>query len=64
MRGSGENTMKKQLWLKKKNTKIDCADEAVTVIDENAPLAIHAKGKLDTYIFGRFEFFENFTNNS
>jgi len=50
----------KKLWLKKRNAKIDCADDAVTVIDENAPLAIHAIGKLDTYIFGRFEFFENF----
>ncbi len=51
----------KELWLKKKNAKIDCSDDAVTVIDENAPLAIHATGKLGTYLFGRFEFFENFT---
>ena len=51
----------KELWLKKENAKVDCADDAVTIIDENSPLAIHATGKLDTYIFGRFEFFENFT---
>ena len=54
----------KKLWLKKKNAKIDCADDAMTVIDENDPLAIHAKGKTGTYLFGRFEFFENFTKPS
>ena len=50
----------KELWLKKENAKVDCADDAVAII-EDSPLAIHAKGKIDTYIFGRFEFFENFT---
>ena len=50
----------KELWLKKKNAKVDCADDTVSII-EDSPLAIHAKGKIDTYIFGRFEFFNNFT---
>ena len=50
----------KELWLKKENAKVDCADDAVTII-EDGPLAIHAKGEIDTYLFGRFVFFENFT---
>ena len=50
----------KELWLKKENAKVDCADDAVTIID-SSPLAIHAKGKISTYLFGRFVFFENFT---
>ena len=55
----------KELWFKKNNAKVDCADDVVTVIDENNPLAIHAIGigGNDTYVFGRFEFFENFTRN-
>ena len=50
----------KELWLKNENAKVDCSDDVVTIILDS-PLAIHAKGKIDTYIFGRFEFFENFT---
>jgi hypothetical protein len=53
----------KELWLKKENAKVDCADDAVAIID-SGPLAIHAKGKTGTYLFGRFEFFENFTKPS
>ena len=50
----------KELWLKKENAKVDCADDAVTIID-SSPLAIHAKEKISTYVFGPFVFFENFT---
>ena len=51
------------IWQKKPNAKIACADDFVTIIEGN-PLAIHASGEgpaYDTYVFGRFEFFDNFT---
>ena len=52
-----------ELWQKKHDSKIACADDFVTIIEGNQN-AIHARGEghaHDTYIFGRFEFHENFT---
>lgn len=52
-----------EVWQKKHDSKIACADEFVTIIEWNQ-LAIHARGEgpaYDTYVFGKFEFLENFT---
>ena len=52
-----------EVWQKKDGSKIACADEFVTIIYRNQ-LAIHARGEgpaYGTYVFGLFEFSENFT---
>ena len=54
-----KNTLIKTKWVKRDSSRLEISDDFVTIFDES-PYVVRARGKNETYTFGRYEFFSNF----